>query len=108
MIPQLMTFEGRNFDILSGITAPIIYWLAFRSGKTNRPLLIIWNILALGFLNKYRYKRNFIFPVSFSAIRIRPAESGGFVFSIRLASDDHRADRSFLASHFTLATPQIK
>jgi hypothetical protein len=26
-IPQLMTFEGRNFDVLSGLTAPIIYWL---------------------------------------------------------------------------------
>jgi len=46
-VPQLMTFEGRNFDILSGLTAPIITWLAFRNGKTNRPLLIAWNIFAL-------------------------------------------------------------
>ncbi len=42
-----MTFEGRNFDILSGLTAPIIAWLAFRNGKTNPPLLIVWNIFAL-------------------------------------------------------------
>lgn len=46
-VPQLMTFEGRNFDILSGITAPIIAWLAFRNGQTNKPLLIVWNIFAL-------------------------------------------------------------
>lgn len=46
-VPQLMTFEGRNFDILAGITAPLIAWLAFRNGKTNRPLLIVWNIFAL-------------------------------------------------------------
>jgi hypothetical protein len=46
-VPQSMTFEGRNFDILSGITAPIVYFLAFRSGKVNRPLLIGWNIFAL-------------------------------------------------------------
>ena len=46
-VPQLMTFEGRNFDILSGITAPIIAWLAFRNGKINRPLLLIWNVFAL-------------------------------------------------------------
>ena len=46
-VPQLMTFEDRNFDILSGLTAPIIAWLAFRNGKTNRPLLIVWNIFAL-------------------------------------------------------------
>ena len=46
-VPQSMTFEGRNFDILSGITAPIVYLLAFRGGKLNRPLLIVWNIFAL-------------------------------------------------------------
>lgn len=46
-IPTAMTFEGNNFDILSGITAPIIYFLAFRGGKTNRWLLIAWNIAAL-------------------------------------------------------------
>ena len=28
-IPGLMTFEGRNFDILSGITAPIVYYFVF-------------------------------------------------------------------------------
>jgi hypothetical protein len=49
-IPQLMTFEGRNFDILAGITAPFVAWFAFRGGKINRPLLIVWNILALGLL----------------------------------------------------------
>lgn len=46
-IPEVMTFEGRNFDILSGITAPIIAWLAFRNGQENKPLLIVWNIFAL-------------------------------------------------------------
>jgi hypothetical protein len=50
LVPQLMTFEGRNFDILSGLTAPLIAWLAFRGGKTNRTLLLIWNIIALGLL----------------------------------------------------------
>ena len=49
-IPQAMTYEGWNFDILSGITAPIIFWLAFRNGKTNRALLIVWNIFALALL----------------------------------------------------------
>jgi hypothetical protein len=49
-VPKLMTFEGSNFDILSGLTAPIVYVLAFRSGRTNRTLLIVWNLLALGLL----------------------------------------------------------
>ncbi|MEZ5425731.1 MAG: hypothetical protein R2747_05660 [Pyrinomonadaceae bacterium] len=46
-ISRLMTFEGFNFDILSGLSAPLIYWLAFRENKINRPLLIGWNIGAL-------------------------------------------------------------
>lgn len=49
-VPRLMTFEGRNFDIFSGITAPLIFWLAFLGGKINRPLLVGWNLLALGLL----------------------------------------------------------
>lgn len=49
-IPQLMSFEGRNFDIISGLSAPVVAWLAFRGGAVNRPLLIAWNLLALGLL----------------------------------------------------------
>jgi hypothetical protein len=49
LVPQLMTFEGRNFDIISGVTAPIVFFLAFRTnkGRTNRVLLIVWNIVCL-------------------------------------------------------------
>jgi hypothetical protein len=46
-VPQIMTFAGWNFDILSGITAPVVFWLAFRNGKTNRKLLIAWNVFGL-------------------------------------------------------------
>ena len=49
-VPQIMTFEGRNFDVLSGLTAPIIFWIAFRGGRVNRPLLIGWNFITLGLL----------------------------------------------------------
>jgi hypothetical protein len=49
-VPQLMTFEGRNFDILSGLSAPLVAWFAFRGSKINRPLLIVWNLFAFGLL----------------------------------------------------------
>lgn len=49
-VPRLMTFEGRNFDILSGVSAPLVAWLAFRGGAVNRPLLIVWNLAAFGLL----------------------------------------------------------
>jgi len=46
MIPELMTFEGRNFDILAGITAPIIGYL-FLKKQISKKLLLIWNIIGL-------------------------------------------------------------
>ncbi len=49
-VPQIMTFEGRNPDILSGISALLVYWLAFRDGKVNRTILLIWNIFAFSLL----------------------------------------------------------
>jgi len=50
-IPELMTFAGRNFDILSGITAPIVYFLCFKNGRvSNRSLLLIWNFVCLALL----------------------------------------------------------
>ena len=51
VIPELMTFAGRNFDILSGITSPIIYFICFRNSQlTNRKLLLAWNFICLGLL----------------------------------------------------------
>lgn len=46
MVPELMTFEGRNFDILAGLTAPVIGILILKK-RASRSLLIGWNILAL-------------------------------------------------------------
>ena len=46
-VPEAMTFEGHNFDILSGITAPIVWYFGFRNGEPNRPLLLTWNFIAL-------------------------------------------------------------
>jgi hypothetical protein len=49
LIPIDMTFEGRNFDILAGLTAPIMYVLYTRK-KISPVVLNIWNFLALGLL----------------------------------------------------------
>lgn len=46
-IPQIMTFEGRNFDILSGILAPVIYLAAFHGSAHKRWLLAAYNLLGL-------------------------------------------------------------
>jgi hypothetical protein len=49
-VPQLMTFEGRNFDILAGITAPIVFYFAFIKKTMPVKLLLGWNIICLGLL----------------------------------------------------------
>ncbi len=46
-IPMLMTFEGSNFDILSGLSAPIVYYLAFVKKTIGRTTLLAWNIICL-------------------------------------------------------------
>jgi hypothetical protein len=46
-VPVIMTFEGRNFDIISGITAPFIYYYGFIKGKLNRNFILIWNYVCL-------------------------------------------------------------
>jgi len=49
-VPEDMTFEGVNYDILSGITAPFAA-LFLVGGKTKfRIGAIIWNFVALGLL----------------------------------------------------------
>jgi len=48
-VPKLMTFEGRNFDILIGITAPIIGWL-FLKNLINKKVLLVCNVIGLAFI----------------------------------------------------------
>jgi hypothetical protein len=49
-VPELMTFEGRNFDLLSGITAPIVWYFGFVRKRFSRAVLLIWNFFCLGLL----------------------------------------------------------
>jgi hypothetical protein len=49
-VPELMTFEGRNFDIISGLTAPLVYYFCFIKKQWNKNILIAWNVLCLGLL----------------------------------------------------------
>ena len=46
-VPEMMTFAGVNFDIVAGLTAPLMVFLGFRNGQPRRGLLLGWNILCL-------------------------------------------------------------
>lgn len=47
LVPELMTFTGRNFDILAGLTAPVVGWLQLR-GQISHRMLFLWNVVGLG------------------------------------------------------------
>ena len=49
-VPELMTFEGRNFDIISGLTAPFIFYFGFIRKQLNGKIILIWNFICLGLL----------------------------------------------------------
>ena len=42
-VPEIMTFAGRNFDILPGIAAPFVAFLAFK--KKGKALIWAWSII---------------------------------------------------------------
>lgn len=49
-VPKLMTFEGGNLDILSGISAPIVVYLVFNQKTMTKKALLIWHLICLALL----------------------------------------------------------
>jgi hypothetical protein len=45
-IPDLLTYEGRNFDIIMGLTALPMVWFIFSRGVSKK-VLLWWNILGV-------------------------------------------------------------
>lgn len=46
-IPGLMTFEGRNFDILSGLSAPLVAYFGFTKNRLSKKFMLAWNTICL-------------------------------------------------------------
>lgn len=68
VVSVYMTFEGTNFDLFSGITAPIVGYLAFRSNSTNKKLLLWWNIICLVLLLNVVVTAILAFPSPFQKL----------------------------------------
>ena len=49
IMPELMSYSGRNFDIVTGATA-IVVAAAVRTGRGGRTLVLLWNIAGLALL----------------------------------------------------------
>ncbi len=50
LLPVQMTFEGLNFDVLTGITAPLAGYLLTARPRWRRPILLAWNLAGLALL----------------------------------------------------------
>ena len=46
LVPKLLTYEGGNVDMIIGLSAPIIAWIASR-GRPGLRLAMGWNVLGL-------------------------------------------------------------
>ncbi len=47
LVPKAATFEGLNFDILMGISAPFIAHFGFIRKRIPKKILVAWNILGM-------------------------------------------------------------
>ena len=50
IFPQSATFEGHNFDIIIGLTAPIVAYFTFIKPRLGKTIFILWNSAGLGTL----------------------------------------------------------
>ena len=64
-VPKLMTFAGGNYDIISGLTAPLIYYFGFRRKLIGRNIILIWNLICLGLLLSIAYHAILSAPSAF-------------------------------------------
>jgi hypothetical protein len=45
-LPKMLTYQGANFDILIGISAPIVAWLLASRRITDR-MALAWNVIGI-------------------------------------------------------------
>jgi hypothetical protein len=60
-VPKLMTFAGGNYDIISGITAPFVFYFGYVNKQLGRNIRLWWNLLCLALL--FMIARHAIFSV---------------------------------------------
>lgn len=82
LTPVQMTFEGRNWDVLTGLTAPIVAYICFGQGRNLRGLAIVWNLLGLALLINIVAIALLSAPVPFRTFLNEPANTLVTVFPV--------------------------
>lgn len=84
LLPVQMTFEGRNWDVLTGITAPAAAYLCFGRGRYRKWLAVVWNIFGLALLVNIVAIAILSMPTPFRVFMNEPANTIVTVFPIVL------------------------
>ncbi|MBS1554639.1 MAG: hypothetical protein JSU09_06915 [Bacteroidetes bacterium] len=78
-VPAIMTFEGRNFDIISGLLA-IVIGLIFFKVKSQRTVLLLFNLIGLVLLVNIVGTAILSAPTPFQRIAFAQPNIGVFYF----------------------------
>jgi hypothetical protein len=68
LVSEYMTWEGTNFDLFSGVSAPVIGFLAFKNVSYNKKLLGWWNVICLMLLLNVVITAVFALPSPFQKL----------------------------------------
>jgi hypothetical protein len=79
VIHERLTFAGRNFDILAGISALAIGWMV-QKNKITRPWLITWNVACIILLLNIVMMAILSTPYPFSVFKDEPATTVVFYY----------------------------
>jgi hypothetical protein len=80
VIPVQMTFEGRNFDILTGLSAPFIAYYCFNKKTWSPKIALWWNFIGLMLLCNIVVTAMLSTPYSFRIFMNEPANTIIFGF----------------------------
>jgi hypothetical protein len=71
-LSPLLTFEGRNVDILVGLTALPVAWLCFGRREGRRRLALVWNVAGIAILANIVLHALLSAPTPFQVLRTEP------------------------------------
>lgn len=75
LTPVQMTFEGLNWDVLTGITAPIVAYVCLGQGRNLRSVAVVWNIVGLALVMNIVIISILSAPVPFRTFLNEPANT---------------------------------
>ena len=80
VIPVQMTFAGGNYDIIIGLTAPVVAYYCFNRRIWSPKAALVWNFIGLGMLLYIMVVSILSTPYSFRYFMNEPANTLPFHF----------------------------